>query len=81
MYFCEDLDDGEWHTLHIKRRAENVRMWVDDCTPRESEYSTLEIRGGTGTGNSCSAVVMSTLCLTQHAQIKKKKAVQFVYHQ
>ena len=26
----EGLNDNRWHTLHIKRRADHLEIWVDD---------------------------------------------------
>ena len=31
QFFCDGLSDGQWHTMYIKRRADYIEAWVDDC--------------------------------------------------
>ena len=41
---CEDpLNDNQWHTFYIKRRANYLEAYVDDCTKASSEMDHLFI--------------------------------------
>ena len=39
--FGRNLADDEWHTLYIKRRANEMDVWVDDNDKVTSKYKLL----------------------------------------
>ena len=37
---CQTNDD-EWHTLYVRRRANYLQAWVDDCRPESGIIAFL----------------------------------------
>ena len=46
MQLGEGLNDNMWHTLHIKRRADHLEIWIDDNLHDVCKYGSNSLRSG-----------------------------------